>query len=77
MIKLRRASTENTSQKKLELISVKELVKRIDFSESWVRKQVFKKKIPFMKIQGSIKFDWLRICQWIKEKEVGINVYNS
>lgn len=53
-------------------LTVKELSSRINFKEDWIRSKVFKRQIPYYKIQGLIRFDELEINEWIRtyKKEI-------
>jgi hypothetical protein len=44
--------------------------KHIKFSESWFRRAVSHKQIPFMKIGKAVFFDPARLEAWLQEKAV-------
>jgi excisionase family DNA binding protein len=54
-------------------LSTKELAKRLDVKESTIRSWVFKKEIPFLKINRLVRFRESAIQKWLGGKERRIN----
>lgn len=54
----------------MKYLSVKELAEKLAVKESWLRSQVFKRNIPFIKIGALIRFDPEEVSQWINSKKV-------
>lgn len=53
----------------MELLTVKDLSLWLKLSENYIYKLVSKRKVPFIKISTSIRFDPEAIRVWLKEKE--------
>ena len=55
----------------MELLTIKEVSKMLKMSESSIRKLIFYKKIPFIKLgYKTIRFCSVEIEKWIREKSV-------
>jgi excisionase family DNA binding protein len=50
------------------MFTVYELALFLNVKESWIRQQIFKRKIPFTKINGLIRFDKNEINLWINSQ---------
>jgi len=62
----------------MELLTIKELSKMLKMSESSIRKLIFYKKIPFIKLgYKTIRFCSVEIEKWIREKSVNGDNNNS
>jgi len=62
----------------MELLTVKEVSKMLKMSESSIRRLIFYKKIPFIKLgYKTIRFDPVEIEKWLREKSVNGNNNNS
>lgn len=53
-------------------IGIHELAEYIDISSNTLRYWVWRKEIPYLKIGKLLKFDIMKINQWLKEKEVKV-----
>jgi excisionase family DNA binding protein len=54
--------------KNREYLSIDELSIKLCMKKSWIRAQVFRKKIPFIKVGARcIRFDLDQIYKWIEE----------
>jgi excisionase family DNA binding protein len=51
------------------ILTTSELSKYLNVKESWIRSLVFKRKIPFIKIEGLLRFKKEAIDEWLKQKE--------
>jgi excisionase family DNA binding protein len=58
-----------------ELLSTLELSKLLKISESWVRKKVFMRELPYFKVGNCVRFKREEILIWIEKnkKEVQVN----
>jgi len=62
----------------MELLTIKEVSKMLKMSESSIRKLIFYKKIPFIKLgYKTIRFCSVEIEKWIREKSVNGDNNNS
>jgi len=62
----------------MELLTIKEVSKMLKMSESSIRKLIFYKKIPFIKLgYKTIRFDPVEIEKWLREKSVNGNNNNN
>lgn len=53
------------------LVTLKDLLEMYpSFKESWIRRLIFLNKIPYFKIEGSIRFDLNEVEKWIEEKKI-------
>ena len=52
------------------LLSVAELAKRINMSESWVYKKITAGEIPHIKMKRKVLFDPKDIKKWLEEQKV-------
>jgi excisionase family DNA binding protein len=50
----------------MKFLTTKQLAEILNVKESWLRRQIFTRKIPFMKIRGLIRFNQDDIEVWIK-----------
>jgi excisionase family DNA binding protein len=55
---------------KKSFLSVREVAEILNVAEKTVRKYVWQRTIPYLKIGGHVRFDPKKIEQWIEEKEV-------
>ena len=55
---------------KKSLLNIKELAEKLSVSTHCVRKHVFEKTIPFIKLGGSIRFDPDDIQKFLDENKV-------
>jgi excisionase family DNA binding protein len=49
-----------------KLININELARLWGVKESWIRSQIFKKSIPYYKVQGLIRFNTSEVNSWIE-----------
>lgn len=49
-------------------VGIVELSKYLDLTKGTLYVWVCKKKVPYLKIGGSVKFDLLEIEKWLKDK---------
>lgn len=54
-----------------KLYDINELAKLLAVKPSWIRSQVFKKQIPYLKIGNLIRFESKAIKAWLQEKQNG------
>jgi len=47
------------------LLDANDVAARLKVSEHWVRRAVWERKIPFLKVGGHLRFDPVRIEAWI------------
>lgn len=59
-----------TIQESTKLFTVKELAQILNTKEGQVRKLVFYRKIPFIKVGGSVRFEKTAIEDWLKKNTV-------
>ena len=52
-----------------KLIGVKKLAEQLDTTPNTLYDWVRKRKIPYYKVNGSLKFDEKEIDKWIEEKK--------
>ena len=52
-------------------ITVNALAKRLGRSPGTVRNDVWARRIPFVRILGSIRFDWDEVQRWIAQQNKG------
>ncbi len=55
----------NQSTAPTKLITLKDLCKLMSVKESWIRRHVFMKTIPFVKLGRLIRFDLEKILEWM------------
>lgn len=53
------------------MLNIHELAKELNLSESGLYQMVSQRKIPFLKIGRSIRFDSSEIQKWLENKKVG------
>jgi excisionase family DNA binding protein len=53
------------------MLNIHELAKELNLSESGLYQMVNQRKIPFLKIGRSIRFDSSEIQKWLENKKVG------
>ena len=54
-----------------QLLTINELIEAYpNLKKSWLRRQVFLKQIPYLKIGGLIRFDLQEINEWLESKRV-------
>jgi excisionase family DNA binding protein len=58
-------------EKENVLLTVQDLSKSFGFSEAWIRRMIFHKKIPFYKVEGLIRFNLEEVRVWIRDQKVG------
>jgi len=63
-----------TEQKKL--LTIHELAELLAVTRSWVRSQIFKRTIPFIKVGALIRFDFHEIQKWIEDKKIKEESWN-
>ena len=63
--------TYNTTSKIDPLLTVKELCDFLKKPRSWVYQMSHRKRIPCIKLQGSLRFRYTDIETWLKNQEVG------
>lgn len=49
-------------------LSITDVCKLFNLKESWIRRQIFLKKIPFIKMGRLIRFDLFELDKWVKLK---------
>jgi hypothetical protein len=54
-----------------EIINSEELARRLDISEPTVINWRRKKKIPFIKVDGVIRYNWPRVVEQLETKSTG------
>lgn len=55
-----------------KFLTIKEVSELLQVKESWIRKQIYDRKIPFIKMSGLIRFSEDAIHKWIeKNKKLG------
>jgi excisionase family DNA binding protein len=52
-----------------QIFTLSELAKYLNAKESWIRSLVLKRKIPYLKIEGLLRFKKEAIDEWLKQKE--------
>lgn len=57
-------------------LSIQELAIYLDVSPSWVKSQVFKRTIPFLKFNRLVKFDLFEIEKWIEDRKIKEESWN-
>ena len=60
----------NTSPSLNKYLSVKEVAALLNIAEKTVRKYVWLKTIPYIKIGGHVRFDYNRLQAWIDHQNV-------
>lgn len=53
-----------------QLITIKQLSEKIGFAVPTIYKWVDKRTIPYLKVNGNIRFDEQKIENWLRLKEV-------
>lgn len=53
-----------------KFLSVGELAEYLGVTKSWVRIQVARRTIPFIKVGRFVKFDFLEVERWIEKRRV-------
>jgi len=51
-------------------MTVKEVAELLKIAEKTVRKYLWQKQIPYLKIGGHVRFEKTQILAWISEKQV-------
>lgn len=51
-------------------MTVGEIAQLLNVAEKTIRKYVWQRTIPYVKIGGHVRFDKLKIQEWIREREV-------
>lgn len=59
-----------TIQESSKLYTVKEIAQILSLKEGHIRKLVFYRKIPFIKIGGLVRFEQAAIEEWLKKNTV-------
>jgi len=54
-----------------QFITIKKLSEHLSFSEARIRWEIHKRRIPFVKIGKSIRFDLNEIGNWLKNARIG------
>jgi excisionase family DNA binding protein len=67
-IQLNENSRERAKAMQKRYLNVAEIAKYLGFTESAIRKWVRLGVIPFVKINGGIRFDLERIERWVEKK---------
>lgn len=52
----------------MQLATLDEISQQLGVKRSWLRSQVFKKTIPFVKIGRHVRFDPMAIERWISQR---------
>lgn len=52
------------------MVDIHTLAKELDLSESWIYLQIAQKKIPFVRLGRTIRFDMKEIHQWLEAKRI-------
>lgn len=52
----------------MRLLTVKQLSGRINFKAKTIYDWVHRKRIPYLKIEGSLRFDYDEVLRWLKNK---------
>jgi excisionase family DNA binding protein len=60
----------NNPKPRKQYYNVKEIAELLDISEKTVRKYVWLKTIPYLKIGGHVRFDIDKIHAWLEQREV-------
>ena len=55
------------------MIDIHTLAKELDLSESWIYLQIAQKKIPFVRLGRSIRFDFKEIQECLESKRSKVN----
>ncbi len=55
---------------KKEYLTVNDIAELLSVSPKTIRKYVWQKTIPYLKINGHIRFEKVRIDEWLEEKQV-------
>lgn len=50
-------------------LTVSELSIKLGVKESWVRQQVFKRNIPYKKLNRLLRFEWNQIEKWLSTNQ--------
>ncbi|OFZ26164.1 MAG: hypothetical protein A2381_08585 [Bdellovibrionales bacterium RIFOXYB1_FULL_37_110] len=56
--------------KELELLTMKEVIELFKVKESKVRRAIFKKEIPYIKLGGLIRFKKEHLFDWLSARTV-------
>ncbi len=49
----------------MQLLKVRDLAQKLNVPESWIRRRLLKKLIPFLKVGRHIRFDSRAVDHWI------------
>ena len=60
----------NNPKLQKQYYNVKEIAELLGISEKTVRKYVWKRTIPYLKIGGHVRFDIDKINAWLEQREV-------
>lgn len=53
---------------KQHILTFKEVVNILAVKPSWLRSQIFKKQIPYYKLNGIIRFNQIDLMKWLETK---------
>ncbi len=52
------------------MLTIKQLALQLNVKESWLRSQIFRRKIVYHKLGSQVRFDELEINKWIQNTKV-------
>ena len=52
----------------MRLLTIKQLSERINFKVKTIYDWVHRERIPYLKIEGSLRFDYDEVLRWLKNK---------
>lgn len=52
-----------------KLLTIEECAELLNVKISWLRRKIYNKEIPYVKLGHLIRFDTERILNWVKEQE--------
>ncbi len=52
----------------MHLLTIKQLSERINFKIKTIYDWVHRERIPYFKIEGSLRFDYDEVSRWLKHK---------
>jgi len=52
----------------MQLLTIKQLSERINFKIKTIYDWVHRERIPYFKIEGSLRFDYDEVLRWLKNK---------
>ena len=59
----------------MQLLTIKQLSERLNFKIKTIYDWVHRERIPYLKIEGSLRFDYDEVLRWLKIKDINQKKY--